>query len=320
MAANGMREQRGLQGVKEALASSSCEGRQFNLEAAAWRLPPWRRSTPIPTPDTTQRHLQRGPLPMQARLLVLTLLLAAPLTARAGDLIVLLEQGSCPECHLADVDLVHADLRDSDLQRAKLQRANLGQARLDGADLRGSNLKFTNLRGASLQGADLRGSTLYGTDLRQADLNGAQLDKGALEQAHWDGAHGIANGVLSHASLHNAGVTAAEQSQWVRAEELFSKAIEIAPNEPLSWVARGRCRGELGNNKRALQDLAHASQLFEKNGDEIKAKQLEIAIQNIQTHAEEGMLQGSGIGSAVLSGTIKAFQTLAPIALKLISP
>lgn len=320
MASNEMREQRGLQGAKEALASSSCEGRQFNLEAAAWRLPPWRRSTPIPTPDTTQRHLQRGPLPMQARLLLLTLLLAAPLSARADDLIILLEHGSCPDCRLTDVDLVHAELQDSDLQRANLQRANLGQARLDGANLRGSNLEFTNLRGASLQGADLRGSTLYGTDLRQADLNGAQLDIGALEQAHWDGAQGIANNVLSHASLHNAGVAAAEQSQWERAEELFSKAISIAPNEPLSWVARGLCRGELGNNKRASQDLAYASQLFKKNGDKIKAKQLEIATQNIHTYAEEGIHQGSGIGSAVLSGTIKAFQTLAPIAIKLISP
>ena len=257
---------------------------------------------------------------MPSRVLLFTLLFTTPLVARADDLIELLQQRNCPDCRLADVDLVHADLRDSDLQRAKLQRANLGQARLDGADLRGSNLKFTNLRGASLQGADLRGSTLYGTDLRQADLNGAQLDIGALEQAHWDGAQGIANGVLSHASLHNAGVTAAEQSQWARAEELFSKAIAIAPNEPLSWVARGLCRGELGDNKRASKDLAHASQLFKKKGDKVKTKQLEIAIQNIQTHAEEGIYQGSGIGSAVLTGTIKALQTLAPIALKLISP
>ena len=62
---------------------------------------------------------------MQARLLLLILLLAAPLTARADDLIVLLEQGNCPDCQLADVDLVHADLQDADLRRAQLQRANL---------------------------------------------------------------------------------------------------------------------------------------------------------------------------------------------------
>ena len=70
-----------------------------------------------------------------------------PLVARADDLIELLQQRNCPDCPLADIDLVYADLRDVDLQEAQLQRANLGQARLDGADLRGSNLQFTNLRG-----------------------------------------------------------------------------------------------------------------------------------------------------------------------------
>ena len=55
-----------------------------------------------------------------------------------GDdaLIQLLQTQNCRECHLADVDLVHAQLQDADLQGAKLQRANLSQARLDGANLR----------------------------------------------------------------------------------------------------------------------------------------------------------------------------------------
>ena len=82
---------------------------------------------------------------MQARVLFLTLLLAAPLTARADDLIILLQRGSCPDCRLSDVDLVHADMQNADLRRAQLQRANLGQARLDGADLREANLSFTSL-------------------------------------------------------------------------------------------------------------------------------------------------------------------------------
>ena len=73
---------------------------------------------------------------MQARVLLFTLLFATPLVARADDLIELLQQRNCPDCRLADVDLVHADLR-----------------------------------GASLRSADLRGSKLYGTDLRQAKLN-----------------------------------------------------------------------------------------------------------------------------------------------------
>ena len=50
------------------------------------------------------------------------LLFAAPLVARANDLIELLQQQKCQDCRLADVDLVHADLRDADLQRAQLQR------------------------------------------------------------------------------------------------------------------------------------------------------------------------------------------------------
>ena len=65
---------------------------------------------------------------MPARVLLFTLLFAAPLVARADDLIELLQQRNCPDCLLADVDLVHADLRDADLRNAKLMRANLGQA------------------------------------------------------------------------------------------------------------------------------------------------------------------------------------------------
>jgi len=205
---------------------------------------------------------------MPSRVLLFTLLFTTPLVARADDLIELLQQRNCPYCRLADVDLVHADLRDADLQRAQLPRANLAQALLDGADLRGSNLRFTNLRGASLRGADLRGSTLYGTDLRQADLSGARLDEGALEQAHWQGAQGISTGIRSHAALHNAGVTAAENGQWEKAETLFSAAIAAEPSEALSWVARGLSRGELGDTKGASRDLAYAGVLFGDQGDQ----------------------------------------------------
>ena len=65
---------------------------------------------------------------MPTRALLFTLLITAPLAARADDLMVLLEQRKCPQCRLADVDLVHADLRDTDLRNAKLMRANLSQA------------------------------------------------------------------------------------------------------------------------------------------------------------------------------------------------
>ena len=258
---------------------------------------------------------------MPARVLLFTLLLAAPLAARADDLIVLLQQRNCPDCRLADVDLVHADLRDADLQRAQLQRANLGQARLDGADLRNSNLQFTNLRGASLRGADLRGSRLYGTDLRQADLSGAQLDDGALEQAHWQGARGISKGIRSHAALHNAGVTAAENGQWERAETLFGAAIAADPKEPLSWVARGLSRGELGDTNGASRDLAHAGTLFDDQGDQEKAQQLLEASQKATaTIPDPTSTHGNGIGSRLLSGALSTAQALAPLALRALSP
>ena len=57
---------------------------------------------------------------MPARVLMFTLLLSSPGMAQADDLILLLQQRSCPNCRLADVDLVHADLRDADLQRVQL--------------------------------------------------------------------------------------------------------------------------------------------------------------------------------------------------------
>ena len=73
---------------------------------------------------------------MQARVLLFTLLFSTPLMARADERIELLKQRNCPDCRLADVDLMHVDLRE-----------------------------------ASLRSADLRGSKLYGTELRQTKLN-----------------------------------------------------------------------------------------------------------------------------------------------------
>ena len=86
-------------------------------------------------------------------LLLLTVLLGAPLSTRADNLIVLLDAGSCPNCKLADADLVHADLSHTNLNAADLRRANLSRARLDGADLRNEDLCFSNLKGASLKAA-----------------------------------------------------------------------------------------------------------------------------------------------------------------------
>ena len=256
---------------------------------------------------------------MTARVLLLSLLLTTPLAAQPDDLVLLLLQRNGPDCRLVDVDLVHADLRDADLSGAQLQRTNLSQARLDGANLRNTDLRLTSLKGASLRGADLRGSRMYGTDLRQANLDGAQLDDGALEQAYWQGARGVSNGVRSHAALHNAGVMAAENGRWKRAEALFSAAINAEQDKPLSWVARGIARGELGDFAKASNDMAYAGELFADRGDAIKAKQLKLASQNVYAPNPEQNNEGNGIGSVILSSSLSAFRALAPIALRTIS-
>ena len=242
------------------------------------------------------------------------------MAADAEALQRLLQHRQCPGCQLADVELVHADLRDADLSGAALQRANLSRVNLDGADLRNSNLSFTSLRGASLRGADLRGSRLYGADLRHADLSGARLDPEALEQSHWQGAQGIASGIRSHAALHNTGVEAAQAGRWRDAERLFSEAIQSQPEEPLSWVARGISRGELGRLNQAANDLAYAGTLFEQSGDTSKAQQLEAASQRLKADLDSDSPDGYGVGSTLLGGALSVVQSLAPLALRALMP
>ncbi len=267
---------------------------------------------------------------MLPRGLILVLLGAAsicsgslPLQAgEADDLIRLLQERRCPGCRLSDVDLVHADLRDARLQGAELQRANLGQARLDGANLSGADLSFTSLRGASLRGADLRGSRLYGTDLRDADLSGARLNPQALEEAHWRGAKGISIDIQSHASLHNAGVEAAQAGQWPRAERLFSRAIIRKPDAAVSWVARGISRTEQTKDDLAVADFSYAASLYISQGNTAFAEQLNQAAVTVQKRrtVQTETKGGNGWGGRVLSGLSSAAQALAPLAIKVFSP
>ena len=251
-------------------------------------------------------------------MLLLTLLLGAPLSARADDLIVLLTNKSCPRCRLADADLVHADLRDADLSASDLQRANLSRALLDGADLRDADLRFSSLQGASLRGADLRGAKLNGTDLRQADLSGSQLSPGALERTHWLGARGINQGLRSPASLHNAGVDEAQAGRWPQAERLFDEAIQADPDQAMSWIARGLSRGEQGDETKAAQDLLHAADLLDRQGATEESEQVRRAVSKLNTRDKESTQSGNGLGSAVLKGTLSTLESLAPLALKLI--
>ncbi len=236
-------------------------------------------------------------------------------SALEGDVMKLLEHRQCVSCRLQDADLVLADLRDANLSGAQLQRANLSQARLDGAILRGADLRFTSLQGASLRGADLRGAQLLGTDLRQSDLSGAQLDPGALERSHWDGAQGLDQGVLSYASLHNAGVAAALGGRQPEAERLFGEALRQNPEAAITWLARGLTRADQGKPEEARQDLDYAAELYARQGDREEARRIqEAAVQVGAAPARKS--GGNGMGSALLSGAMGLAQVLAPLAIK----
>lgn len=250
----------------------------------------------------------------------LAVLLVAPHHARADDLIVLLQSRSCPNCKLPDVNLVHADLRDADLTGSNLQGANLGRTRLDGADLRDADLRFSSLYGASLRGVDLRGAQLDGTDLRKADLSGCQINPGSLERSHWLGAIGIGQGVLSSLSLHNAGVDEAEAGRWPQAERLFGEAIQAAPEQPLSWIARGLSRGHQGDLSQAAQDILHGAYLLDREGAQEQSEQLRQAVSKLQVNQQVHPHSGNGVGSSLLGGTISTLQALAPLALKTLIP
>ena len=259
--------------------------------------------------------------------LLACLVVAMPITpSRAGggdellQLLQLLELRRCPGCRLQDADLVHADLRDADLRQAQLQRANLSRARLDGANLQGADLRFTSLQGASLRGANLRGTLLDGADLRQADLSGALLDHGALARTHWDQAIGINRAAsLSHAELHNAGVNAANTGRYPEAERFFSEAIRKQPLAAVSWLARGLCRVEQGNNALAANDFGYAASLYEQAGELETAAELRRSSANLQQAPAAGR-GGNGKGMEAVSGAVAAFKVLAPIAAKAFMP
>ena len=263
-------------------------------------------------------------MPLHFRLgLVVALFCTGTISAAApkGDdaLMQLLQTRSCPECQLADVDLVHAQLQDADLAGAKLQRANLSQARLDGANLRGADLSFTSLNGASLRGANLQGSTLLGTDLRDVNLTGASLDLDALKSAHWSGAIGLQPYVQSHASLHNAGVTATEANRWKEAEGLFGLAILKQPKIAESWVARGITREQLGKRQLAIQDFNYARKLYTQDGNVEAVEQLKLASISLEDKAASKQ-SSNGAGSAVLNSILSTSQALLPMTMKLFMP
>ena len=247
--------------------------------------------------------------------------LALPLALAADPqgVIQLLEHRRCEGCELHDADLVHADLRDVRLRGAQLQRANLSGAQLDGADLSQANLSSTSLAGASMRAADLRGAVLDGTDLRGADLSGARLDTDSLSRSHWQEAKGIPDKIHSYAELHNAGIHAAVKGQPIIAERWFSSAIQRMPEAAISWVARGLSRMEQGKLQHAAQDLDYASSLYASMGDNNQAEILKRA-SKLLLEPSPPTKGGNGLGARLVSGTIAAFQALAPLAAKMMIP
>ena len=236
----------------------------------------------------------------------------------------LLLKRRCEACDLRSADLVHADLAGAQLRKAQLRGSNLSQAILDAADLSGADLRQATLMGASLRGADLRSALLDGVDLRSADLTGALLDDAALIRSHWHGARGLRHDWLNAAHFHNAAVAEAEAGRWPQAENLFTLAINLVDNEPLSWTGRGVSRGFQGKVALAASDLAQAEQLSKAKGDFQFAERLrQLQLQVAESVKPELTKGGNGFGGAVLEGVadsvrpfVSGLESLAPLALK----
>ena len=248
------------------------------------------------------------------------LMLATPLLAQANErhqsLVKLLSDRQCAGCNLQDADLVHADLRGANLRNAQLQRANLSQARLDGANLQGANLSFTSLQGAYLQGANLLGATLEGTDLRQADLSGTALSPGALSRSHWGQAKGINHQSLSYSEVHNAGVDAAQAGRFTDAERLFGEAIRLQPNAPVSWIARGLNRIEVGRIDDASRDLRHSEALLVSQGNREQAELINKLNEHILKRPKIIQQDGNNAGNTLLSLSAEVIPLAIAIAVK----
>ena len=244
--------------------------------------------------------------------------LSSAAAAMPSDLMQLLESGHCPGCELEQVDLVHGQLQGANLKKANLRDGNLSRADLRRADLRNANLEFTSLQGANLQGSDLRGARLFGTDLRGADLRGAKLDANQLASSHSEGAEGIPPTALDYASIHNEGVRLAKGGRHPDAEKRFNQAINKRPDAAISWLARGLTRQEQGRHKEAAADLAYAGKLYKEAGANDLAKELKGAAEALKKGRQT--VKGNGLGSQAIGGAWKLMQTMAPMALKLVSP
>lgn len=245
-----------------------------------------------------------------------------------GALSRLLLERSCEHCDLRGADLVHAELSHARLASAQLYNANLSQSNLNWADLSGADLRGAIFAGASLRGANLRGAQLQGANLLGADLSHAQLDPSALSHSHWRGAIGMDYSQFSASELHNAAVVEAEAERWPAAERLYSAALAVSAQEPLTWAGRGISRASQGLAASAASDFAQAATLYAAQGQLDQTARLEaLKVQVLKSPEPRLSGGGNGLGGAALEGALSAagplssvMQGLAPLALKFLLP
>ena len=114
----------------------------------------------------------------------------------------------------------------------------------------------------------------------------------------------------------------AQAERWLQAEQLFSEAIRIQPDEPISWVARGISRSEQIKDDLAASDFRYAASIYESRGSEDWADQLRVGANLVQNHRFEKneSKEGRGMGDQFLHGAMAGLRMLAPIAAKALIP
>jgi uncharacterized protein YjbI with pentapeptide repeats len=174
----------------------------------------------------------------------------------------LMSSGACQRCDLRGVGLVYANLSGNDLQEADLSLANLAQVNLQNANLRGANLSGAVLFNADLRGADLSGADLSRADLRGAQMNGVILEGANLEGASLIGAVGIPTDILTAEELYLWGLAEAQRGNFRGAIDYYNQSLNLKPEFPHAYLARGISRFRLSDEDGALQDAERAEELY----------------------------------------------------------
>jgi tetratricopeptide (TPR) repeat protein len=203
----------------------------------------------------------------------------------------LLSTGNCDGCNLNRAGLVYANLSGASLQNVNLRQANLSQADLSGTDLSNANLSGAVLYEADLSGADLRGADLRGADLRGAYVQDANFDGALLDGAFIMGAIGLPDTIATPETLFEWGMIEAEQENYERAIQYFTRSLQYHPDSAEIYLARSIALFRWGDPETAYEDARRAEQFYIARGDEIgrqNAVQLAEGIVDVQTRIAEG--------------------------------